>query len=567
MDPETDDTTTSSESGDGEQSLIVSPRAESSSNRSEEQGLQINLAISSGLARLYSMLTQADGGSSQGGITLGGLGTGDSDSDDEDYTPSFSCRRQRQSMPKRPPKPDPEQVAVLQKSDYFNETQGKILGEDLKRSHRFDVHHNMLNVIQNREMGDVNGHRFGHFTRGAKSQILSQLLPNFGKTVAEFRQKVFCGTYSRCGDLFMSAGQDQKIRLYDTRRGQFKLKRTIQARNVGWSVLDVALSPDNCHLIYSSWCDSIHQVSLFHEDDSEHTALPLLADDNGRFCIFSLRFSANGDEILGGANNGYIYIYDRFAQTRSLRIDAHDDDVNAVAFVDEATHILASGGDDGLIKIWDRRSLKESNPHPVGVFAGHVDGITFIDAREDARHIISNSKDQSIKLWDLRKFANNQCISLTKDAIRHRGWDYRWGSGQCPDTRRGSKIEDDPSIMTYKGHSVFKTLIRCRFSPAHSTGQKFIYTGCGTGAIKIYDALTGEIVKTLKEQSDCVRDVSWHPYLNEIVGSSWDRTIVKWDYKSQDVLQEAEEKEELAKCKMDKSKRRRLSELQDLLFD
>merc|ERR1719454_972091 len=98
--------------------------------------------------------------------------------------------------------------------------------------------------------------------------------------------------------------------------------------------------------------------------------------------------------------------------------------------------------------------------------------------------------------------------------------------------------------MTYKGHSVFKTLIRCRFSPAHSTGQKFIYTGCGTGAIKIYDALTGEIVKTLKEQSDCVRDVSWHPYLKEV-----------------------EEKEELAKCKMDKSKRRRLSELQDLLFD
>ena len=52
----------------------------------------------------------------------------------------------------------------------------------------------------------------------------------------------------------------------------------------------------------------------------------------------------------------------------------------------------------------------------------------------------------------------------------------------------------------------------------------------------VYDALTGEIVKTLKEQSDCVRDVSWHPYLNELVGSSWDRTIVKWDYKSHDVI-------------------------------
>ncbi len=132
----------------------------------------------------------------------------------------------------------------------------------------------------------------------------------------------------------MSAAQDQNIRLYDTSSGEFKYKRSIRARNVGWSVLDVALSPDNCHLIYSSWCDSsklfkiqfisvgpisnvpfsVHQVSLFHEHDkTEHIALPLRADDEHRFCIFSLRFSANGDEILGGANDGYLYVYDRYS--------------------------------------------------------------------------------------------------------------------------------------------------------------------------------------------------------------------------------------------------------------
>ena len=165
-------------------------------------------------------------------------------------------------MPKKPPKPDPEQVETLQKSDFFHETQDKILGEDLKRSHRYDVHHNLLSVIKNRELGDVNGHRFGHYTQGAKNQILSHLLPNLGKKVAEYHSKVFCGTYSKCGDLFMSAGQDQKIRLYDTRQGQFKLKKTIQARNVGWSVLDVALSPDNCHLIYRSIFWNLEQNSF-----------------------------------------------------------------------------------------------------------------------------------------------------------------------------------------------------------------------------------------------------------------------------------------------------------------
>ena len=33
-----------------------------------------------------------------------------------------------------------------------------------------------------------------------------------------------------------------------------------QAQDVGWSVLDVALSPDGGHLVYSSWSDSLHQV-------------------------------------------------------------------------------------------------------------------------------------------------------------------------------------------------------------------------------------------------------------------------------------------------------------------
>ena len=115
--------------------------------------------------------------------------------------------------------------------------------------------------------------------------------------------------------------------------------------------------------------------------------------------------------------------------------------------------------------------------------SGHSDGITFIDAKDDERHIISNSKDQSIKLWDLRKFASNRSIEGTKEAVRNQTWDYRWDTGRrCP--RRQIRIEDDPSIMTYRGHTVFKTLIRCRFSPSFSTGQKFIYTGCGTGAVK-----------------------------------------------------------------------------------
>ena len=208
----------------------------------------------------------------------------------------------------------------------------------------------------------------------------------------------------------MSACQDQNIRIFDTTEGKFRHRRTIRARDVGWSVLDTSLSPDNRHLIYSSWCDYIYQVDLYgpdgqfikHESRDQyggesnalgdnHQALNLAARDGGdRFCIFSMRFSQDGEEILCGAKDGYIYVYDREANQRSLRVDAHEDDVNAVAFVDSATHILASGGDDGVCKIWDRRALRETDPVPVGVLAGHVDGITYIDPRGDGRHLITN---------------------------------------------------------------------------------------------------------------------------------------------------------------------------------
>ena len=42
-----------------------------------------------------------------------------------------------------------------------------------------------------------------------------------------------------------------------------------------------------------------------------------------------------------------------------FRIHAHNDDVNAVSFVDDRTHILASGGDDGLCKVTNKQQPNE----------------------------------------------------------------------------------------------------------------------------------------------------------------------------------------------------------------
>jgi len=79
----------------------------------------------------------------------------------------------------------------------------------------------------------------------------------------------------------------------------------------------------------SSICFFLFLVHIcrINGESEEHDSLSLVPDTR-RFCIFSISFSENGNEILGGANDGFLYIFDRDLNQRVLKIEAHDDDVS-----------------------------------------------------------------------------------------------------------------------------------------------------------------------------------------------------------------------------------------------
>lgn len=234
-----------------------------------------------------------------------------------------------------------------------------------------------------------------------------------------------------------------------------------------------------------------------------------------------------------------------------MQINGHDDEVNAVCYGDKAApHILYSGSDDSTIKVWDRRSLGDGRP--AGVMLGHTEGVTYIDSKGDGRYVLSNGKDQTMKLWDLRKMHDSsKADNRNYRRYMNHAFDYRGDDFENHDYK--GPHEDDCSVVTYRGHKVKYTLIRCHFSPPGSTDSRYVYSGSADGSVYIYnmDATLAQKIDVLAateecrpkpsheafnlyrgrhgtEWDTCIRDVAWHPTAPVIAATSWNGYGKQW---------------------------------------
>ena len=72
--------------------------------------------------------------------------------------------------------------------------------------------------------------------------------------------------------------------------------------------------------------------------------------------------------------------------------------------------------------MWDRRALSRSGK-AAGVLVGHTQGLTHLDPKGDGRYLLSNSKDQTAKVWDVRKMVGQtQFAKLPEPDLPKFGW-------------------------------------------------------------------------------------------------------------------------------------------------
>ena len=110
--------------------------------------------------------------------------------------------------------------------------------------------------------------------------------------------------------------------------------------------------------------------------------------------IMSLRISGDGKEILAGTMQARLILYDLVAFREISKVYwTHHSDINSLCYANrEHSNIIFTGGDDGLIKIWDKRALSNSTG-AVGAFVGHAEGVTCVQSKGDGIYLVSNGKD------------------------------------------------------------------------------------------------------------------------------------------------------------------------------
>jgi WD repeat-containing protein 23 len=362
-----------------------------------------------------------------------------------------------------------------------------------------------------------------------------------------FDTRVYNAQFSNDGEMIFCSSQNE-IRVYDTSDlMSWRLMHMFEGRNIRWTITDVDLSLSQQYLLYTTITSSINLISLRDQStlDSAYSGKINLEPsacrtfdiypEAGDFGVYSAKLSADATEVVAGSTLESIEVYDLVRQKTAFRVSqAHSNDINSVCFANkENSQVIFTGSDDSTIRIWDRRTLGRKNI-PEGVLLGHREGVTHVSSKGDGFTLISNGKDQALKLWDIRNMMNFPSYSeYIKTHHYQTNYDYRWW--RYPLQNYTKRLSEDRSLLTFRGHTVLSTLIRCSFSPVISTNQRFLVTGSADGRVYIYDSVTGKKVNILEPDVEeiengigpfpIVRDVSWHPVLPVISATGFDGSI------------------------------------------
>jgi WD40 repeat protein/tRNA A-37 threonylcarbamoyl transferase component Bud32 len=172
------------------------------------------------------------------------------------------------------------------------------------------------------------------------------------------------------------------------------------------------------------------------------------------------------------------YYLERLSHSELLCLRGHDSIVSSVDFSPDGSRI-ASGGWDGVVKVWDAATGKE-----LFTLRGHAGWVRCVAFGPKGERLASCGQDQTVRVWD-----------LNRRSVLH----------------------------TLRGHSDMPKGV------AFHPGGKWI-ASCGNDhTVMVWNAETGKVVRTLKGHTNVVEAVDFSRDGKLLASAGFDGTLRLWD--------------------------------------
>jgi WD40 repeat protein len=199
--------------------------------------------------------------------------------------------------------------------------------------------------------------------------------------------------------------------------------------------------------------------------------------------------------------------------------------------------ILASGGADQTIKLWDVDAGQ-----PLGEpLIGHTDGVTGLVFSPDGTTLVSSSLDQTIILWDLETLQPLTGLAGGVGDVAFSPGGERLVSGSQDGTIILWDLQRDlPAIArSLSGHDdAVKSVAFSPDTPAsRGTGGEILASASMDSSIRLWDAKTGDpLGDPLTGHDQTVNSVAFSPDGALMASGGDDQTIILWDVETREPL-------------------------------
>ena len=324
----------------------------------------------------------------------------------------------------------------------------------------------------------------GKYLAIINDKLIKLLDPETFETLSfldEHPQKIWSIVFSHSSNILASAGDAQSIQICQLDTHECRLIPLPEGTS---RIRTIEFSPDDKMLAIGSEYQTLQVIDVSDQD------LRTLQSKAGG--VWSVAFNPTNNKILAsGGSDLKVKIWDAEKEQPLLRnLEKHSKWIRCLAFSPDGT-ILASASDDKTVILWNLKTY--APPH---ILRGHNGWIWSVSFSPDGKILASGSDDKTVKLWN---------------------------------------VETGEPITILEGHKDWV------WSVSFSPNGKYIASCGADGIINIWNNKTYTIFKTWKYSNPRIRAITFSPDSNKLASCGDDKKVILWNIEKWDTKKDAPE--------------------------